>query len=89
MTNGADAKVNAWILADYRKTTATNATQGHLIFCPAIEVMESELADGTYGCDTGCEYATLSATITCPHELSDEYEYGRFGEIADILSDIG
>lgn len=86
----ADEKVAAWILRKYRDDGSANPKAWqHLKACPEATVSHTEGNDGMYGCDTGCEYARLEATISCPHGFVDEeFEYGEFGELADILEGI-
>lgn len=82
----ADAKVAAWVLREFRDAMHH---VGHLATCEQTAVRFVEGNDGMYGCDTGCDYARLEATLTCPHGESQEFEYGQFGELADLLDDIG
>ena len=45
--------------------------------------------DGTYGCDTGCEYYRLTAKLVCEHFPEGiEYEYGDFGMLHDLLESL-
>lgn len=80
---GPDMRVAAWIGQEFRK----NGASEHLRACNPLTVSYKGM-DSVYGCDTGCEYARLEATITCPHGESEDYEYGQFGELADLLEDI-
>ena len=59
----------------------------HLRTCGDVSVEHAEAWDGLYGCDTGCEYARLEAHISCPHGHAVDYEYGTFGEVADLVED--
>lgn len=88
--NAADEKVARFVLKDFREGIVDRcpANARHLAACPDAKAMHVEGEDGTYGCDTGCEYARLTAQIECPHGMSYEHEYGDFGEIADILAEI-
>lgn len=43
--------------------------------------------NGSYGCDTGCDYARFEAVITCPHGEREQFEWGDFGEIGRILEE--
>lgn len=80
----ANQLVAAWIVRRYR----SDGKNEHLRGC-SDAVVEVEGYDGQYGCDTGCEYARLEATLTCRHGDRDEdFEYGQFGELADLLEEI-
>lgn len=79
----ADELVTAYILDQYRKSTLNI---GHLSTCPDVRVEDPDYTDGSYGCDTGCEYVTFDAVITCPHGEREEFEYGEFGDLAGIIS---
>lgn len=81
-----DALVKAWILDEYRDEHARTGT--HLSECPDVTVATFEAEDGEYGCDTGCSYLRLEATLSCPHGETTEYEYGEFGDMADIIVDL-
>lgn len=85
--NLADEKVARFILREFREDAETEAEK-HIASCPNVAVTHVEGQDGGYGCDTGCDYARLTAQVGCLHEKSVEYEYGDFGEIALILEDI-
>ncbi|MFG2676959.1 hypothetical protein [Streptomyces sp. NPDC048445] len=97
----ADAIVSRYILRKFREETKTNMTSplpsfraqvsdsaAHLVSCPDLHVVDQEAADGSYGCETGCEYARLEADLVCSHGMREEYEYGDFGELADMLREI-
>lgn len=82
----ADQLVARYILRQYREDYRNKAK--HLSTCTDVVVEHPEAEDGFYGCDTGCEYYTLDATIRCPHGEMEEYHYGDFGEISYILEDM-
>lgn len=86
----ADDLVAQFVLRDFRAGVgrSSSADEMHLASCADARAAHMEGEDGTYGCDTGCEYATLTAEITCPHGRRAEHEYGDFGEIADIIAEI-
>jgi hypothetical protein len=86
----ADELVTRFILRDFRENVGrlSPAAEMHLAECPDATAKHVDGSDGTYGCDTGCEYAQLEAEITCPHGFEGEHTYGDFGEIADMLDDI-
>lgn len=44
--------------------------------------------DGSYVCDTGCDYVRFEAVIECPHGFSELVEWGEFGDLAGILEDL-
>lgn len=79
----ADLKVERLI----RRYYAEKSPDGHLVTCPDVKVIHPYAEDGEYGCDTGCPYFSLSATLVCPHE-AEEFEYGDFGQISYMLEDI-
>jgi len=92
-----DERVAEFILIQYQQAARSSLpTDGvpsshpprqHLSKCCDAAVTY-EGSDGSYGCDTGCEYARLEAVIVCPHGERDEYTYGWFGELADIIDEI-
>lgn len=88
-TPDADAVVAAWIMQQYRYNHGPLTFEStHKGACPEATAQDVQGSDGTYGCDTGCDYARLEADITCPHEPPESYKYGTFGELAWILDDI-
>ena len=90
MSTIADDLVAQFILRDFRGDVGTSSRfdEQHLAECAEATATHLDGEDGTYGCDTGCPYATLTARITCPHGHQVEHEYGDFGEIADIIDEI-
>lgn len=88
--NTADEKVSRFILRDFRSNVGRGSTndEQHLADCGETVAAHVEAEDGYYGCETGCEYARLLARIECPHVQAVDYEYGEFGEVADMLADI-
>lgn len=90
MSEIADAAVARFVLHDFRDEVgrSSSADEQHLAACAEASVAHMDGENGTYGCDTGCEYARLTAQIECPHGRRVEHEYGDFGEIADILEEI-
>ena len=87
MTN-ADEKVNRLILRRYRSEADGVAYPNHIQRCPDVYVAEADASDGTYGCDTGCEYVRFEATLRCPHGEETEFEWGDFGELAYMLDEM-
>lgn len=78
-----DKAVCAWVL-DMHQDDGQNE---HLKRCPTRRVAEAGARDGTYGCDTGCEYVRLEATITCDDGETEDFTYGDFGDLAWLLED--
>jgi hypothetical protein len=60
----------------------------HLKSCPESALIEHDAKDTRYGCDTGCEYMRFEAVITCPHDEREEYDWGDFGELEFLISDL-
>ena len=56
----------------------------HLAKCEETKVIEVDAEDGTYGCETGCEYYRFEAVLECPHER-EEFEYGDFGRLYNVI----
>lgn len=89
----ADELVRRYVLRHYRdhwyyhRPAMDPGPVPHLVGCPEV-VVDAQGEDGTYGCDTGCEYVRFTATITCPHGERVEHEFGEFGELAWILDDM-
>lgn len=79
----ADEKLIALILDQYRGQHPGS----HLAHCDGTRVLHPEGDDGQYGCDTGCDYFNLEATLECPHE-SERWTYGDFGQIAWLIEDM-
>jgi hypothetical protein len=86
MSAEIDDLVNRWVLARYQRERIGKPDQ-HLAEC-ADAVVTHEATNGEYGCDTGCEYVRLEADISCIHGFTDCYEYGAFGDLADLIDDI-
>jgi hypothetical protein len=83
MSNKYDELVERYILLKFREDGTD-----HLETCPDARVTEADARNGSYGCDTGCEYVRFEAVITCPHGESEEFEYGEFGELYSLLEDL-
>lgn len=79
----ADDRLRRYVLAHFREDNPE-----HKAACPDVRVMDADARGGTYGCDTGCEYATFDATIECPHEAPEEYTFGQFGELYEIIGEM-
>jgi hypothetical protein len=83
-----DKAVAAWLLGRYRGIAPHTGEHQHLRQCPEAVLTPAEAYDGTYGCDTGCEYYTLEAVVSCPHTESPvHWSYGEFGDLAGFLVD--
>jgi hypothetical protein len=78
-----DELVARYILREYRDDNT-----GHLAECPETRVTDSDAQNGSYGCETGCAYARFEAVVDCPHGQREEFAWGQFGELADILDDL-
>lgn len=81
----ADELLAAVVLQKYREDR--EGRDDHLASCPETVARDVSGENGTYGCDTGCEYYKLTATLKCPHEELD-WEYGDFGDIAGLIEDM-
>jgi hypothetical protein len=80
----ADRLLRAYVLGEYRD----DWPHGHIGQCPEAKVLEFDSRNGSYGCETGCEYLRLEASVGCPHEDPVDYEYGEFGDIAGLITDL-
>lgn len=81
----ADEKVAEFVKQRFREA---RYGAGHLATCESLTVNHAVGDDGTFGCETGCEYVRLTATLSCDHGESTEYEYGTWGTLADLLEDL-
>lgn len=81
MTN-ADRLVELYILDAWRADNPDHAD------CPSLRVVDPDASNGTYGCETGCDYTTFTATVGCEHRQPAEYVFGEFGELASILENV-
>lgn len=87
----ADELVARYILRKYRELNSTvysGEPTTYLAGCGEAVVTDPDASNGTYGCDTGCDYYTLTATISCPHGETRDYEYGDFGEISYLIEEL-
>lgn len=85
MREPTDERVNAYVLSLFREDRPPD---DHLTSCPDAHAVDSDMFNGTYGCETGCEYARLEAVVTCPHGFKEDFEYGMFGEVSDLIDDM-
>jgi hypothetical protein len=85
----ADALVARYIIQHLRDEVPYDQGRlDHIAQCPEAVVTDPDARNGSYGCDTGCEYARFTATLTCPHGEPANYDFGEFGELAYILEDL-
>lgn len=82
----ANELVARFILRTYREPH--QADNQHLKECPDITVDDPDAYDGTYACDTGCEYVRFEALITCPHGEREAFKWGDFGRLSSILEEM-
>jgi hypothetical protein len=80
-TRRADDLLRRFALREYR----ADGANAHLTDCPDAAVAELDSQDGSYGCETGCDYLTLTVTVTCSHDETEEFSYGEFGDLARII----
>lgn len=81
----ANAKVARYILEQFQEEPGDEPAAGHLAACDSVRVEDPDAQNGTYGCDTGCDYTRFTAVIACDHGQRHEFEYGEFGTLSDIL----
>jgi len=92
MTESADDKVNRLVAQMFREQTLFDTNpldyQLHLASCDTMRAESAEATNGSYGCDTGCEYYELEAVIKCecPDAADEQYSYGSFGDTYYLLS---
>lgn len=57
------------------------------LLCPFCNgALEEDMYDGTYGCDTGCDYVRFS--LECPHCKKEVYRTGAFGSAFEDWDDV-
>ena len=83
MTETVEGLLKAWLLARYREA---GDSERHLRICPETVVVDHEVTDGTYGCDTGCEFLRWSVTVQCPHHERHEVNDGEFGDMRTVIT---
>lgn len=74
-----DEQLDAWL---WEKASADG-----VICCNSATVQAIDAYDGSYGCETGCEYARLEAVVTCDVHGKKDWEYGTFGDLASLLDE--
>ena len=77
----AQQLLQRYVLAEFKDDHPTH----HMTACPSTRITDFDARDGSYGCETGCSYYTLAATVTCDHEFM-EYTYGDFGDVSDMIA---
>lgn len=81
----ANERVAAYILEQFHDEPGDGEAAEHLAACDGARVTNPDASNGTYGCDTGCDYTRFTATIACGHDQQIEFGYGEFGRLGDIL----
>jgi hypothetical protein len=84
----ANDKVARYILEQFKDDPDTEPAAEHLAACDSVRVTDPDAQNGTYGCDTGCDYTRFEAVITCDHGQRHEFQYGEFGMLSDIIWDL-
>lgn len=78
----SDELVKRWI---WNRVYDHKDLNPHFKGCQEVEI-KFDLYDDQYGCDTGCEYVRLEATIECEAcEIKQTVEYGEFGEMGSLI----
>lgn len=94
MANEYDEKVNRLIVMIFKDEhrswpDVANGMISHMVNCDSLQVENADTSDGTYGCDTGCEYVELDATLTCCQgENRYVFNYSNFGSMWSLLDDL-
>jgi hypothetical protein len=82
MSSKADAIVELYILDNWRGDHPDHAD------CESLHVLNPDAFGGTYGCETGCDYVTFTAIVACEHRQPEEFQFGQFGELNDLIEDL-
>ncbi len=73
------------LVPDYDSPLGHDASaHAHLRSCTDTRVRDATGIGGQT--DTGVEFVTLSCLAGCPHTASQQYTYGEWGELADLLA---
>lgn len=80
----ANMIVGTWIIGRFRR----GGENEHLRACESLVTESINGYDGSYGCDTGCEYARIEITVSCTHGQREDFSVGEFGELADMIDEI-
>jgi hypothetical protein len=89
-----DELLAEWLRRDLRadegaRIAALPDIREHLRACPQMVVVDATGSNGTYGCDTGCDYMTLTAEVSCPHHPGPfDVTYGTFGELDQMVEEL-
>lgn len=75
--------LKAYVLDEFRH----EEPRSHVATCPTLKILDLEAADGSYGCETGCDYYTLSAMIGCDHETV-KFTADGFGMVYDLINSL-
>ncbi|MBM0201882.1 hypothetical protein JNW90_01265 [Micromonospora sp. STR1s_5] len=81
--DAADALLRDYVIGRYR-----DEIRGHLAECPGLTVAELDATDGVFNATTDAEFVRLESVMTCPHGERDDYFWGTFGTINEIIEDI-
>jgi hypothetical protein len=84
VSDTADQLLRSYVL---RKFKDAQPVGHHLRNCEEVTV-EFEAHEGSYGCDTGCEYVRFEARVVCPHGAPVAYEFGEFGDLPGVIEDL-
>lgn len=59
----------------------------HLSACDHATIFTFESADQSYGCASGCDYASLDAVVGCDcfNQEPVHFTYGEFGNLASLV----
>lgn len=85
----ADEKVAALLLKMFK--TGYGDTQGlkgsikHLRQCDTAWVQDVDGGDSFYGCETGCEYVRIKASVKCKCGHLICYRYDDFGDMEGLF----
>lgn len=75
----ANKAIADYVLKQYKSLGYYQTNKEHLKKCDEAVIELKTATDGSYGCDTGCEYFRIESVISCPHGETDNYEHGEFG----------
>jgi len=88
----ADEKVQRLLVKLFRdgrgETQGVRGTIKHLRECATTQAEDVDGGDSFYGCDTGCEYVRLKASIRCKCGRVAYYEYNEFGDMEGLFYDM-
>lgn len=87
-TSKADELTNRIILQRFLKGGGYQSNRGtfeHLKACPDVYLVHPEAEDGMCGEGT-CEFIYFAARVTCPHNVSTEYQFEMCGTLRALLA---